>query len=369
MVQHRVSPPLAKLASPRHTSRPKARVTAITKRATIVDIAEAAGVSPKTVSRVLNEEPHVKAAVRERVKAAARALDYLPNVAARGLITRKSYLIGLTYERPSPSYVVELQRGALERLEGERYRLVVLPFHDASTRQDELAELLRTASLDGVVLAPPSCDQLAVLDALDRAGIPYARIAPYQAPERGVSASMDDVAGARSLAEHLLSLGHRRFGIILGDATHHASEARLQGYREALEAAGIAFQDVGIEQGDFTYPSGEAAALRLLQRDPRPTAILAQNDDMAVAAIQAARDLGFAVPGDLSVAGFDDSEVARLVWPRLTTVRQPVFEMARDATDKLVRQLGKEEPGAPLSHPHQLMIRGSTAAPPDDDGG
>lgn len=307
----------------------------------------------------------MKAAVRERVKAAAEALDYHPNVAARGLITRKNYLIGLTYERPSPSYVVELQRGALERLEGERYRLVVLPFHDASARQDALVALLRSASLDGVVLAPPSSDLPHVLDALDRAGIAYARIAPHLEPDRGVSASMDDVAAARSLAEHLLSLGHRRFGIILGDPTHYASEARFEGYRQALEAAGIAMRDVAIEQGDFTYPSGEAAAKRLLARSQRPSAILAQNDDMAVAAIQSARELGLEVPRDLSVTGFDDSEVARLVWPRLTTVRQPVFEMARDATDKLVRQLSGEDPGPTRLHPHQLMIRESTAAPSD----
>jgi len=314
---------------------------------------------------VLNEEPHVKAGVRERVKEAARILDYLPNVAARGLITRRSYLIGLTYERPSPSYVVELQRGALECLEGQRYRLVVLPFHDASTRQDELVALLRSASLDGVILAPPSSDLLPVLDALDRAGIRYARIAPHLEPARGISAAMDDVAAARALAEHVLGLGHRRFGIILGDPAHYASEARLEGYRQALEAAGIAMRDVAVEQGDFTYPSGEAATRRLLACMPRPTAILAQNDDMAVAAIQAARDLGLEVPRDLSVTGFDDSEVSRLVWPRLTTVRQPVFEMARDATEKLVRQLENYEPGPPGLHPHQLIVRGSTAPPPD----
>jgi LacI family transcriptional regulator len=281
------------------------------------------------------------------------------------LITRKNYLIGLTYERPSPSYVVELQRGALERLAGERYRLVVLPFHDASARQDELVALLRTASLDGVVLAPPSSDLLPVLDALDGAGIGYARIAPHLAPERGVSAAMDDVAAARSLADHLLSLGHRRFGVILGDPTHYASEARLEGYRRALETAGIAMREVAVEQGDFTYPSGEEAAKRLLARSPRPTAILAQNDDMAVAAIQAARDLGLAVPRDLSVTGFDDSEVARLVWPRLTTVRQPVFEMARDATAKLLSLLDGQEPGPAQLHPHRLVIRDSSAVVPD----
>lgn len=315
------------------------------------------------MSRVLNDEPHVKAAVRDRVKAAAAELNYHPNVSARGLITRRNYLIGLTYERPGPSYVVELQRGAIERLESEPYRLVVLPFHDASTRVEQLIALLRSAALDGVVLAPPSCDLPELLDVLDKVGIRYARIAPHREPGRGAIATMDDVGAARALAKHVLDLGHRQIGIILGDKTHHASEARLEGYREALADAGLALDQVMIEQGDFTYRSGETAAHRLLTRPERPTAILAQNDDMAVAAIMAARDLGLDVPRDLSVTGFDDSEVAKLSWPRLTTVRQPVFEMAEDAADKLLAVLGGGDPGPATIHPHKLLLRQSTAPP------
>jgi LacI family transcriptional regulator len=311
----------------------------------------------------MNDEPHVKEELRQRVKEVAARLNYMPNVAARGLITRRNYLIGLTYERPGPSYVVELQRGALVRLEGERYRLIVLPFHNATARRAELVPFLRSAALDGVILAPPSCDLPDVLDALDEAGIRYARIAPNEQLDRGLCATMDDVGAARDIAEHVLSLGHRKLGIILGDATHHASQARLEGYRQAIEAAGLSLDDVVIEQGDFTYPSGETAAQKILSRPDRPTAILAQNDDMAVATIMAARDLGLDVPRDLSVTGFDDSEVARLSWPRLTTVRQPVFEMSQDAADKLLKLLEGEEPGPTLLHPHKLLVRQSTAPP------
>lgn len=335
----------------------------ISRRATIIDIARAAGVSPKTVSRVLNDEPHVKVAVRDKVKAIAQELNYHPNVNAQGLISRRSYLIGLTYERPSPSYVVELQRGALQRLMGERYRLIVLPFPNAVADPDGLVALLRAAALDGVLLAPPSSDILPVLDALDRAGIAYARIAPHLAMARGACAGMDDVAAAREVAQHLIDLGHRDFAVILGDPTHYASEARLSGYREAFGAAGIDFADVRIEQGDFTYASGESAMQRILAGGRRPTAVLAQNDDMAVAALMAARDHGLAVPDDVSIAGFDDSDVSRLAWPRVTTVRQPVFEMAEVATDGLLRLLAEDESAAPQVLRHELLIRQSTAAP------
>lgn len=319
--------------------------------------------SIKTVSRVLNEEPHVKAAVRARVKEVAVALNYHPNVNAQGLIARRNYLIGLTYERPSPSYVVELQRGALERLAGERYRLMVLPFGNATDNVDGLVALLRAAAVDGVVLAPPSCDLMPVLDALDNVGIAYARIAPTIEVDRGACAAMDDVGAAREIAGHVIGLGHRRFAVIMGDPTHSASKARLEGYRQAFVAAGLDFSGVRLERGDFTFESGNAAAQRILRGGKRPTAILAQNDDMAVGALMAARDLGLTVPDDLSITGFDDSEVSRLSWPRVTTIRQPVFEMAVDATDGLLSLLAGNEVAPMRVHRHELLVRQSTAAP------
>ena len=320
--------------------------------------------SPKTVSRVLNDEPFVKDAVRDRVKAVAKELNYQPNIAAKGLITRRSFIIGLTYERPSPSYVVELQRGVLERLADERYRMIILPFRDVCARRDDFIAFLRSAALDGVVLAPPGSDELEVLDQLDAAKIRYGRIAPQLSPERGASSLMDDTAAAREVAEHLLALGHRRLAVILGDATHRSSTARSEGYAQAFAAAGIAMDDVCVEQGDYTFISGEAAMQRILARPgPRPTAILAQNDDMAVGAMTMAREAGLAIPEDLSVTGFDDSDIARLVMPKLTTVRQPVFDMAVTATDGLLALLAGEATPAPVMHAHQLLVRQSTAAP------
>lgn len=332
------------------------------RRATIIDIARQAGVSPKTVSRVMNDEPHVKQSVRDEIKAIARALNYQPNVMAQGLIARKSYLIGLTYERPSPSYVVELQRGALERLAGERYRLIVLPFADATQDPEGLVALLRQAAVDGVVLSPPSSDLEPVLDALDAIGMPYGRVAPGTFPGRGACAMMDDVAAARAVADHVLGLGHRSIGVIYGHRDHPASTLRKEGYAQAFAARGLDYLPVAEQQGDFTLESGVAAMQRIIAGGIMPTAILAQNDDMALGALMVAREAGIDVPERLSIAGFDDSDVARLSWPTLTTARQPVMEMARQATDGLLRLLegGSAEP---TMHDHVLCPRRSTARP------
>lgn len=333
------------------------------KRATIIDVAKLAQVSPKSVSRVFNDEPHITPALRKKVLRAAKELNYHPNVLAQGLVRRQSYLIGLVYEKPSPSYVVELQRGALERLHGERYRLIVLPVESVADHPQEVVGIIRSAALDGVILAPPASDHAEIIEGLTDARIPFARIAPQSQPGVGLSTAIDDVAAAREIAELIVRLGHRTIAIIMGDPDHAASAQRMIGYRNAFEAAGIPEIAELVETGDFSFESGYEATKRLLSRKLRPTAILAQNDDMAVGAMSAARELGFDIPADLSIVGFDDSEIARVVWPRLTTVRQPVVEMAHTAADMLLRELAGEERGPTVIHPHRLVER-LTAAPP-----
>jgi LacI family transcriptional regulator len=248
-------------------------------------------------------------------------------------------------------------------LAGERYRLSVLPFKDASQDPDGLIALLRSAALDGVVLTPPSSDLEVVLDALDRAGIPYGRVAANTFLGRGACARMDDVAAARTVAEHVLDLGHRSIGVIYGHRDHSASAARTQGYREAFEARGLDYAPVVSEQGDFTLESGVASMQRILNGGIMPTALLVQNDDMALGVLMVAREAGLDVPGDLSIAGFDDAALASLSWPTLTTVRQPVVDMAHCATAGLLRMLAGETEIEPLLHGHQLKVRRSTAPP------
>jgi LacI family transcriptional regulator len=337
------------------------------KRTTIVDVGRLAGVSPKTVSRVLNDEPHVSDAVKQRVREAADALDYHPNVFAQALVRRKSNMIGLIYENPSPSYVVELQKGVLQRLAGERYRLVVIPIRSVQENAGEVVGILRSAALDGVVLAPPASDNPIILNQLRDARIVCARIAPTRMIDAAPSNLLDDVAAAREIAEYVISLGHREIAIIRGDPTHASTEARMLGYMQALHNAGIEMRLERIEPGLFTFESGLAAGRDIFSRGDRPTAILAQNDDMAVGAMMAAREVGLSIPEDVSVVGFDDSEVSRITWPRITTVRQPVFEMAVAAAEMVLAQLEDRKVLPRILHAHELLIRES-AAPPRAQG-
>lgn len=333
------------------------------KRATIVDIAKQVGVSAKTVSRVLNGEPHVTTKVRDLVLAKAKELKYQPNVVAQGLVSRKSYLIGLIYEKPSPSYVVDLQKGALERLHGERYRLIVLPVESVERHGEGVVKLLQATAVDAVLLAPPASDDAMILSELAELHIPFARISPTRLPEFQPSVAIDDIAAACEIAEHLIGLGHTRIAIIKGDSTHAATEARLLGYAQAMAKHGIKMNLDFVESGQFSFDSGHEAALRLLRGPNRPTAILAQNDDMAAGAIAASRSLGLEIPRDLSIVGFDDSDISRVVWPALTTVRQPVEEMAHQAMDMLLAVLAGKVPGTAAIHQHRLMVRQSTAPP------
>lgn len=326
-----------------------------------MDVGRRAGVSTKTVSRVFNDEPHVSDDLRKRVRAAADALNYHPNVFAQSLVRRRSHLIGLIYEKPSASYVVDLQMGVLERLQGERYRLIVIPVQSVHDNARDIVGLLRSAALDGVVLAPPASDHPVILKQLAEAGIRFSRIAPSRQLDLGCSTLLDDIAGAQAVAAHVLALGHRDIGIVKGDPGHAATDARLIGYGQAFRDAGCEMRLDRIETGFFTFDGGIEAGRRMLDRTDRPTAILAQNDEMAVGVMLAARELGLSLPGDLSIAGFDDAEASRIVWPRLTTVRQPVFDMAVAATGMLIDQLEGRLTVQRTEHNNELLIRDSTA--------
>lgn len=330
------------------------------RRATIVDVGRVAGVSTKTVSRVFNDEAHVSAAVRQRVREAAATLNYHPNLLAQALVRRRSHLLGLIYEKPSPSYVVELQQGVLEALQNTPYRLIVIPVLSVSERAEEAVGLVRSAALDGVILAPPASDNPIILAGLDAAKIACGRIAPTRLLDAGPYTLVDDVAGAREIAAHVLSLGHRDIAIIKGDPTHPSVDARLIGYQQAFHAAGVPLRIDRIEPGAYTRESGQAAGERLLAGSARPTAVLAMNDDMAVGVALAARAHGLSLPEDLSIAGYDDSEVSRIAWPRITTVRQPVTDMAATATEMVLAQLGGRPVRQRVDLPHRLLIREST---------
>jgi LacI family transcriptional regulator len=334
---------------------------------TITEVAERAGVSMKTVSRVLNAEPHVREEVRERVLEAVRELHYRPKVSARSLAGSRSYVIGYLLGDPSIAYTGQAQIGALAACRRAGYHLLVEALDPASPDlAGELEPLFSTLTVDGVLLTPPHCDNRVILDALDRAGAPYARIAPSFETGRSPHVEADDRRAARDMTDYLLSLGHERIAFIAGHAEHSATHRRMEGYHDALAGRGLEIDEALVVPGDFTFASGYAAAGRLLSLRRPPTAIFASNDDMAAAALAVAHEKGLKAPQELSIAGFDDSPTAGMVWPRLTTVRQPIADMAAAATEMLIA--GASKAAAPAAQTGrlfhcELVIRGSTAPP------
>jgi LacI family transcriptional regulator len=336
---------------------------------TIVDVAREAGVSIKTVSRVLNHEPGVHESTRDQVLKVVEALRYRPKQSARSLAGGRSFLIGLLYYDPSAIFVGSVQQGATLRCRELGYHLVVESLHnDAPDLRQQIDRMVLALRPDGMILTPPLCDNPEVLAALRESGTPCVLMSPER-DLRGVpSVRMDDVHAAEEITNLLLSLGHQRIAFIKGPPDQSASGLRYQGFVNALRAHGLEPDPELIQPGAFTFESGRDAAHQLLSRRQRPTAVFASNDDMALGVLAAAQRLGLAVPNELSVAGFDDSPTAALVWPPLTTVRQPVAEMARTAVEMLV-SVQRPDMAAAVDEaelhkvlPHELVVRDSTRA-------
>lgn len=332
---------------------------------TIKDVAARAGLSVMTVSRVLNGERHVSAEAKAKVEAAIEALGYRRNVFARGLPGSRSFLLCMLIPEMIPAYAAEFQQGAVEYCRAKGYHLVVQPYRaNDEAAADAVATALASVRPDGFLLTPPLTDHTPVLEALERAKVAYVRLAPTFDVERTSSIALDEVEAARQMTLALLDLGHRRIGFIGGPADHGASQWRLAGYRKALEERELALDPALVADGLFLFESGEAGGASLLRLPDRPTAIFAGNDETALGVMAAAHRLGLSIPGDLSVAGFDDSEIAQLAWPQLTTVRQPIQAMAAAAAELVIAMAAARMPK--IEHrrlPFELVFRGSTAPP------
>lgn len=337
---------------------------------TIVDVARRAGVSPMTVSRVVNGEDNVREATRERVLEAVRELGYSPNPAARSLATAQSIRIGLLYSNPSAAYLSEFLLGGLDQCSRSAVQLIVEKC-DAEDSEQAAVDHMITAGVDGVILPPPLCDSVVILEGLARAGIPAVVVATGRPAATASAIRIDDQEAARAMTRHLIGLGHRRIGFVTGHPNQTASQLRRDGYEAALAEADLAFDPDLVVQGYFTYNSGLAAAERLLSLTAPPTAIFASNDDMAAAAVAVAHRRGLDVPGDLTVCGFDDTALATTLWPELTTIRQPVAEMSRRAVLLLLDAIRRKTEGVPARAVIEmmdftLMHRQSDGAPRPD---
>lgn len=337
---------------------------------TIQHVAQAAGVSAMTVSRVINGESNVRETTRAAVQEAIKKLNYSPNTAARSLAAGEALHLGLLYANPSAAYLAQFLVGALEGARRAGCHVVLEACE--SERADEQAEATRrfaTSGVDGVILPPPLSESLPVHAELQAAAMPLVTVA-MGLPHPGIpNVRIDDRAAAAAMTRHLIELGHRHIGFIIGHPNNTASGERLNGFLSALAEAGIDPASAPVEQGYFTYRSGLVAAERLLARDPRPSAIFASNDDMAAAVISVAHRGGLDVPADLSVVGYDDTAPATTVWPELTTVRQPIAPMAEAAVELLLadlraRRAGQEPSGHDRVLQHELVIRESCAPPP-----
>ncbi|HSI17147.1 MAG TPA: LacI family DNA-binding transcriptional regulator [Sphingomonas sp.] len=337
-----------------------------TRGPTVADVARLAGVSPMTVSRVINAEPNVLPTTRAKVRAAIAALRYVPNPAARSLAGGQQCRIALLHANPSAAYLSEFLMGSLAQASVIDAQLVV-EHYDPTDDAEALVHRLAGHRVDAVLLPPPLCDDDALLAALDAAGLPMAQIATGRPVAFAHAVTIDDEAAAHAMTTHLIGLGHRRIGFIAGAADQTASAARRAGYERALMGAGLVAEPGLVAQGDFTYRSGLAAAEALLALASRPTAIFASNDDMAAAAVAIAHRHHLDVPGDLSVCGFDDTAMSRSVWPEITTIHQPVAEMARRATALLTetvrgRTASRDTP-IHVQLDFELLSRASDASP------
>ncbi len=332
-------------------------------RSRIEDVAAAAGVSMKTVSRVLNHEPNVREETRHRVMLTVEKLQYKPNLSARSLAGQRSYVVALVYNNPSRNYLMEIQSGMLEACRANHYNLVLAPVGSGKQRTTaDIKGLFEYFGPDGVVLIPPLTDDNVVLSYLEQHDVPFACIAPRN-PRMRIGVMMEETAAVLDLMAGLISLGHRRIGHIKGPRTHGACQWRYAGYSEALQKAGIIYDAQLVTQGEFSFESGMSGANQLLDLADPPTAIFAANDDMAAGVIRVAGERGLSVPRDLSVCGFDDTPIARHIYPALTTVRQPTSEMGRLATLELLQRIRTPGAGRMVHVEHTLLFRESTRPP------
>lgn len=339
---------------------------------TIKHVAADAGVSLQTVSRVINKEANVRPEMKERVQFSIDRLGYVPSIAAQRMSGSRSYLILALNDRERTieawraregnDWVDQMLMGGMLKCAEYGYRLIfeLVDTHDDNIER-ELQAAISALQPDGVVLTPPHSDNPLITELLTRQKIPFARIGS-RANGGNISITMGDSRMAALATRHLIDKGHKRIGFIAGSFEYAVSERREAGWREAMAAAGLA-TDL-YERGDFSYASGERAARKLLSASDRPTAIIASNDQMAMATNATAHALGMRVPGDLSLISFDNTPVVRFVQPPLTAIDQPIAETVGRAVELLIAaNRGEDLPEMPVVVEGRLIERESVSSP------
>jgi len=333
---------------------------------TINDVARLAGVSKKTVSRVINRSPLLNEETRERVEAVIRETGYVPNPQARALALRRNFLIGLVHDNPSAQTVLNVQQGILGALRDTEFEMVVRPVDRGSaTMLADVRDFVSRQRPFGVILLPPISENDQLAELCRDLGCRYVRMGSAQLDEPGNMVASNDRQAVEEATRYLISQGHRRIGLITGPHGFRSARERRQGFEDALSEAGIKLPRSLIADGNYTFESGISATQSLLDVSPRPTAIFASNDDMAAGVLLAARQRGLSVPEQLSIVGFDDQPLGARVWPPLTTVHWPMEAMGRSAALKLIADMIDEDNGVeePSMFVSTLVKRGSVAPP------
>ncbi len=336
---------------------------------TIKDVAKLAGVSFKTVSRVINREPSVGEALQEKVWAAIEELNYQPNLSARQLRGSPSF-IAFIYDNPNSHYVIEMQHGILEECKRQGFELLIHPTDSVNGDYvDEIRHLVSNGHIAGLVLTPPFSESEELIEALEARDIRHVRIlsGDVESDSPGPCVLIDDYRAAYEITRYLVGLGHSEIAFLAGTQEQDSSSHnRQQGYSAALEDANIQPQASLILPGEYTFDSGSERTSKLLGQQQPPTAIFACNDEIASGALFAARIKQVAVPQQLSIVGFEDSPFSRQSWPKLTTAHQANGEIAAGAARILIenirssRQDGNDIDPARLGFQPEMVIRDST---------
>ncbi|MBT0671740.1 LacI family DNA-binding transcriptional regulator [Novosphingobium profundi] len=337
------------------------------QKPTINDVARIAGVSKKTVSRVINKSALLNAATREKIEAVIADLGYVPNPQARALALRRNFLIGLIHDNPNAQMVLGVQEGILETIRDTEFALVVRPVDRHSPALlDDIRHFIERQRLFGVMLLPPISENDELADMCRQLGCTVVRMGSAALDKSEHLVASNDRQAVADAVFWLSEIGHRRIGFIAGPDGFRSAREREIGFADGMARAGLTCDPAIMARGTYRFESGQAAADQLLAADPPPTAIFASNDEMAAGFLHKALGAGIRVPEQLSIIGFDNTATAAHIWPPLTTVQWPIKAMARAAASKLIL------PGDAATQPSiflsDLVRRDSAAPPPQAEG-
>lgn len=339
---------------------------------TIKDIARSAGVSHTTVSRALRGHPAIAPGTVSRIQQIADELGYVPNTVARGLKTRRSGVLGVIVRRIADPFFSEVLNGIEEVLHAEGYSLFLAASNRDTEREEAIVRLMSEHRVDGVIICSTQVGE-AQRRQLESFGVPTVLINNQASEEVTHSVYHDDAYGSGRMTNHLLELGHERIAYVGNARAGRTTEERLRGYKEELDAAGLAPRPEYVVEGTNGLAEGGANGVaQLLEAAQSPTGIVCYNDVMAIGAIQMLREAGLRVPEDCSVTGFDNIELAAYVSPTLTTFSQPKYELGCQAAKMMLALLdrqdanGDEQKSDIVILRGELTVRDSTAPPPEE---